>query len=62
MSAKDIAVKVAAREGGKINLSIAQIAEAVRHTLAVISELSPPEREKVIAAAAKRERARARKR
>ena len=58
MTAKELVIKVAARECGMVNLSIAQISEAVRHTLAVVSELPPPEREKLLAAASRRERAR----
>jgi len=58
MTFNELSAKVAARECGDINLPIAQIAEVVRHTLAVVSELPPPAREKLLASAARRERAR----
>lgn len=58
MTVHELVTKVAAREGGAVNLNIAEVSEVVRHTLAVLSELPPPEREQVLAAAGRRERAR----
>lgn len=47
--------EAARREGGKVNLPIAQVTEVVRHTLALLSEMPASQAMKVIEDARKRE-------
>lgn len=41
MNLNKIAVEISKREGGKVNLPIAQVKEVLRHALEILDEMNP---------------------